>query len=213
MAKKDHSKSMQTVLAVCQMVVAIVQLLTLIALVVTAVAAVRQFKSATEQAHASEIQAKASERMAQLSIQQTELMRLQVHSAFKPVLDATPAEFRVTSITFVLRNVGNNAALGLTAICRSGYQQEFGTVGPGDQRRFTFQNTFNLVPPVVGSQKYREEFDQTVQRAPLRLEYSSVSGAKYWMNLDFPLGRDGAVDVKIEHGEEIPKLQNLAWSE
>jgi len=176
---------MQMTLVILRSVLGIVQVLTLAALVVTAAVAVRQLKAATEQARASDAQAKSSEQMAKLSLQQTELMRGQLHLAYRPIIEVTGGEYGTQSATLTLQNVGNSPALGVLAICRSGYQEKLGSLAPDKTRRFRFDHSFNVPTLPIRSTGAPEA---EIQSVPLRLVYQSVSGAKCWSNIDLDIG-------------------------
>ena len=188
------------------MIGAVIQGVTLLVLAATVYVAYRQLKTATAQARASDAQAKSSEQMARLSLQQTELMCAQLHAAFRPVVEVVGGEYGVNNAMLTLQNVGNSPALTLTAICRSGYRERLGALGPDQQRRFKFEGSFNLPQQVIGPPEYREKFKPEIQPVPLRLEYTSVSGAMCWTNINFPLGRQGVVDPEIEHGMDLPAI-------
>ncbi len=189
---------MQTALAVTQIVVAI-------AMVVTAVAAVLGIKSATEQARASGAQANSSEQMARLSLQQTELIRTQLHASFRPVVEVIGSEKGTQSATLTLKNVGTSPALSLMAVCRSGWQQNLGSLAPESMRVFCFNYSFNLSPPPpLFSPVSQGQLKPDVQQVPLRLEYASASGAKCWTNVRFKVGGDGPLEPEFEHGMDLP---------
>ncbi|MDE3062153.1 MAG: hypothetical protein KGJ51_03745, partial [Acidobacteriota bacterium] len=108
------------------------------------------------------------------------------------------------------QNVGNSPALMLTAICRSGYRERLGTLGPDKQRKFKFEGSFNLPQQAIGPPEYQDKLKLEAQPVPLRLEYTSVSGARCWTNINFPLGRQGVVDAEIEHGMDFPLLNTTS---
>ncbi|MDE3202268.1 MAG: hypothetical protein KGN79_15255 [Acidobacteriota bacterium] len=178
------------------LVLGIVQVLTLVALVVTVYVSYRQ--------------AKAAERATILSLKQVELMRTQLNSTFRPVVEVTGGEYGVNSASLTLQNVGNSPALMLTAICRSGYRERLGTLGPDKQRKFKFEGSFNLPQQAIGPPEYQDKLKLEAQPVPLRLEYTSVSGARCWTNINFPLGRQGVVDAEIEHGMDFPLLNTTS---
>ncbi len=103
-----------------------------------------------------------------------------------------------------LQNVGNSPALTLIVICRSGYRLNLGTLAVDNRKNFRFDYKFNVAPQPVGPPENREQFKVEIQPVPLRLEYTSVSGANCWTNVDFPLRGLGEVESEHKHGTDLP---------
>ncbi len=162
----------------------------------------RQLKAATAQARASEIQAKASEQMARLSLEQTELIRAQIHASFQPTIDAV-GEYGKNCALFTLKNIGNGPALNLFAQYIGGVRVPLGNLERAASIPFQFDNYLNQQQRRIGNGK-PEIVLPPVQNVPLRLEFHSVTGASCWTNIQFKLGCEGPLKPEIEHGMDLP---------
>lgn len=151
-------------------------------------------------------QAKEAEKMATLSLQQTELMRTQLHAAFMPVIEVIGGEHGAQSAMLTVKNLGTSPALSLCAVFRNRWRENLGTIPPESTRRFRFDYSFNSPPPPVGPPASPNQIKAEIQSVPVRLEYTSVSGAKYWTNVDFRLGAEPPITFQHEHGMDLPSL-------
>ncbi len=177
-----------------------IQTVTLLVLAFTAVAV---FWQAIEGGK----QAKASMRLAQLSLEQTELMRTQVHASFRPFVTVLDAGYIPNAAMLKLKNVGTGPALSVVGIYRSQARQEVGDLSPGQMIDFRFENSLNIVPrPVFPLGPGNQSVITAERTVPLRFEYQSASGADCWTTVDFPLGHEGAFAPDIEHGMDLPSL-------
>ncbi len=145
-------------------------------------------------------QAKASESMARFSLQQTELMRAQMHAAFRPFVIVTGGEYGAGCASLTLKNVGLGPALMLSGLYRGGYRQSVGSLEPGKTETFFFDSGHNIGPPPLSPS---HEAPKPTQAVALSLEYQSVTGARCWTHVDFPLGRKGSVEPEMEHGMDL----------
>jgi len=182
---------------------AILQAASFLVLAVTVYVSFRQLKAATEQARASVDQAKSSAQMAELSMKQTEITRAQFHASFKPIVEATGGKWESHGVTFTFTNEGPGPALSVVAISRDGSREELGNMAPGNSRTFLFLYQHNMPVQHIGPPLAQSRSVTPSQSVPLRLEYRSVSGAKYWTNIDFKPGADYPTDPKHEHGMEF----------
>jgi hypothetical protein len=150
-------------------------------------------------------QARAAEKMARLSLEQTNLSRTQHHASFRPVVEATGL-YGPNRVEFKFKNVGISPALRVICICRSGYRQQLGSLAPGQAVNFEFENSFSRSPEFLGPPEQRDKWNAGSQVELLRLEYESITGAKAWTSLDFPLGRQGDVGLETRYGMTLPSL-------
>ena len=152
-------------------------------------------------------QARSAEKLAKVSLEQTELMRAQLHAAFRPVVEVTGGEYGINCAMLTLRNVGTSPALALSAVCRNGWREKIGSLAPEGIKEFRFDNSYNMAPPPpVGPPEYRAKFKVEIQPVPLRLEYRSVSGAQCWTTVDFSLGHEGTFQPECDSGWDEPSL-------
>ena len=179
----------------------------LLVLAVTVFVSFRQLKAATEQARASNEQAKASEKMARLSLEQTELMRAQIHASFRPVITVEESAYGPNSANLILKNIGAGPAIGVVGIYRSGARQSVGSVAVEQTVPFRFDNYLNVIQRPVGPiDPMAQATIDTKPTTALRLEYESITGAKCWTAIDFPLGHEGSFVPETEHGIAMPSL-------
>ncbi len=155
-------------------------------------------------------QAKASERLAQLGMEQTELMRMQVHASFRPIITIASGTYGHGTATLTLKNLGTGAALGIVAHYRSGFRKSVGSLSASETVIFLFDNSLNHNPILVGPPITESGILSAANSdVCLRLEYESVSGAGCWTTVDFKLGREAGTelhDVKLKHGMDSPSL-------
>lgn len=190
-----------TLTATMQFLEAHTQLASLLVLAFTAGAILWQALEAGKQA-------KASVRMANSSLKQTELMRMQIHESFRPVVTVTGGEYGPNIAILTLKNLGAGAALGIVGIYRSGFRQRVGSLSAEQAVDFRFENGLNLIPPPIRlpGAEY-QPVSAANGNVTLRLEYQSVSGAICWAAVKFKLGGEGAVEPdEIKHGMDSPSL-------
>lgn len=183
----------------------VIQALSLLVLATTVFVSLRQLKSATAQARASADQAESSEKMARYSLQQTELMRAQIHHAFRPIIGVSKGLYGINCAVLNLSNFGAGAALNVVGVHRSGYRLPIGTLQVGQMTEFQFKNDQNLIPCPVGPDGHARLAEMQKRNPyPLRLEYQSVTGANCWTTVDFPLGREGEFMPETAFGIDLP---------
>jgi hypothetical protein len=184
-----------------------IQAVTLFVLAITAGVAVWQLLAATKQAKSSVEQAKASVRMAQFSLEQTELMRMQVHASFRPIVTVTGGAYGPNIATLTLKNVGTGPAITIFGVYRSGVRQSVGSLSVEQTTSFHFDNYNNVGPERLGPlEPGYQSVSEGNQTVPLRLEYLSASGAHCWTEVKFRLGGEGPVEPEIKYGMDIPSL-------
>lgn len=162
----------------------------------------QQLKRATEQAHSSGGQAKAAEQMAQRSLEQTEIMRAQLHAAFCPALNAN-GKYGPNCAYFTIRNIGLGPAFNVTAQYIGGVRLPLGNLEPGATAEFRFDNSLNMPQRMLGMGK-ADTVLPPVQNTPLRLEFDSLTGARCWTKVVFQVGgdSDGIVESTTEQGRD-----------
>jgi hypothetical protein len=143
--------------------------------------------------------------MAQYSLQQTELMRAQVHQSFRPIVGVAKAVYGQNCAIFTLSNFGAGAALNIVGVHRSGYRLPVGALQVGQTTEFRFNNDQNVIPCPVGADgPARLAEMQKRNPHPLRLEYQSVTGANCVTIIDFPLAHEGEFMPDTTFDIELP---------
>lgn len=81
--------------------------------------------------------------MAQRSLEQTEIMRAQLHAAFCPALD-TNGKYGPNCAYFTIRNIGLGPTFNVTAQHISGVRLPLGNLEPGASTEFHFDNSVDI---------------------------------------------------------------------
>ena len=153
-------------------------------------------------------QAIASVRMAKSSLEQTKLMRMQIHESLRPVVTVAGGKYGPNSATLTLKNLGAGAALGIVGIYRGGGTQRVASLSANESTSFPFDNSrCNISDPIGPPEVVFKARSEASARPPLRLEYESVTGAKCWTTIKFKLGGEGEVEPdEIKHGMDAPSI-------
>lgn len=153
-------------------------------------------------------QAKASVKMAKSSLAQTELMRMQAHATFRPVVTVTHGSYGQNVAMLTLKNLGTGSALGVVGLYRSGAQQRVGSLSSAEETSFRFDNTLNRPPQLVGVPMTESTLLPAASGdVTLRLEYQSVSDANCWTTINFRMVEGVRVEFdEIQHGMDSPSL-------